>query len=94
MIALKLMAMILVNGPEVLPDCQRFCLGVCHYDRAKRRCEDSRVQVIGTWDPVPVGYAPAKLYDFPVNKLGTPPVHGYFDAERPSNRNFSVVKGR
>lgn len=86
MIALKLMAMLLVNGPEIVPDCQRFCLGVCHYDRASRRCHDTRVQVLGEWDVIPDDYEPLKLYNFPVGKLGSPPVFGYFSTEKVSNQ--------
>lgn len=85
MIGLKLAALLIVAGPRIEPDCQRFCLGECHYDWSHHRCADTMVEYIGTWDPVPHGYTPAESFEFPANSLDKPQSWGSYDTENTGN---------
>lgn len=38
---------------QFAPDCKRFCLGKCWWDADAGYCQDTRVQRLGTWDPIP-----------------------------------------
>lgn len=71
---LVLLLLQLVFSPSPLPhqDCQRLCLGVCHWSWAKHRCMDTRCIFIGTWDPIPTNYVPPTESAFPVWKLPYP----------------------
>lgn len=81
---LVLMLLQLLVSPLPAPDCQRFCLGVCHWSWTQHRCMDTRVVFIGTWDPIPLDYDPPTESAFPVWKLSYPQEYGAFSLEHPS----------
>lgn len=64
------------------PDCQRLCLGVCRWDWAVMRCEDSRVKYLGTWDPLPLDYTPPRENDFPAWVIPYPRDWGEYPLEK------------
>lgn len=75
MLAIVAALSLLLTSPlpkEREPDCQRFCLGVCSYDRKMKRCQDSRVEYIGTWDPIPTDYSPSSQSEFPIWNISNP----------------------
>jgi hypothetical protein len=79
---LALLVSSLLTSPLWTPDCQRLCLGECHYDYNRGRCYDSRVVYIGTWDPVPLDYSPPTIYEFPVSRIPFPVDFGYYPLEQ------------
>ena len=72
---------LLIAAHLLEPDCQRLCLGVCHYDWQAGRCDDSRVHYLGTWDVVPTSYVPPKERDFPGWVIPYPAEWGTYSLE-------------
>lgn len=64
------------------PDCQRLCLGRCHYDWVRGYCADTRVARLGEWDVVPWGYDPPRERDFPAWVCPYPFAWGEYPTER------------
>lgn len=64
------------------PDCQRLCLGTCHYDWSLGYCWDSRVARLGAWDPLPWGYIPPAESSYPAWVLPYPMEWGSYPLER------------
>lgn len=83
MTTLILLLLQLMVSPLPHPDCQRFCLGVCHWSWTAHRCMDTRCIFIGTWDPIPTNYVPPTESAFPVWKLPYPEAWGSYPLEQP-----------
>lgn len=50
-------------------------------------CSDSSIgmrcwEILGTWDPIPGNYDPARMYDFPAGHLTQPREYGAYATEQ------------
>jgi len=75
---------LLIAAYVLAPDCQRLCLGVCHFDWMNNRCADTRVAYLGTWDPIPLDYTPPNESSFPAWSVQYPKQWGEYPAEKVS----------